>query len=227
MKIAVLGAEKTGKTQLAAALASGLSAGGQPAICVPDALGEWRLRHGREPLRHEQQGLAEEQVRRVRVAGPTPMLVADNTALMTAIHRDRQFGDTSLYAFALEHQRDFDLVLLTGLDLPWVASSMQSHARESIDRRLRQVLDEQTMKYAVVYGTGVQRAACALQAIARHGGSPVLQPNLAHRPWRGYCEKCSDPECEHKMFTRQLGIGHPSRAADATRSLKKDQALTY
>lgn len=211
MKIAVVGAQNSGKTSLAKALASSLSARGQPAFCVPDALPEWCLRHGRPPLSHEQVALAEEQVRRVENATPTAMLVVDSTALMTAIHSDLLFGDASLYARALEHQRDFDLTLLTGLDLSWPAGGMHDQerlARETVDGRLRQLLDEQAMKYAVVYGSGSRRAACAVQALAHHSGLTGLRSGLLQRPWQGYCEKCSDPECEHRLFTRQLGIGH-------------------
>lgn len=210
MKIAVVGAPNSGKTSLALALASSLSARGKPTLCVPDALPEWRLRHGRTPLRHEEAELAEEQIRRVEQAPPTDLLVVDSTALMTAIHGDLLWGDASLHARALEHQRGFALTLLTGLDFSGPAGGMRDPerlAREAVDARLRQLLDEQAMTYAVVYGSGSQRAARAMQALARHSGLTDLRPDLRQRPWQGYCEKCSDPECEHRLFTRQLGLG--------------------
>lgn len=169
MRIAVLGADGTGKTRLASALVKTLS------------------------------------------TGQTGVLITDSTALMTAIRSDLLLGDTSLYDLALEQQRGFDLTLLTGLDLSMAADGMpehQRHAREAMDARLRQLLSEHAMPYAVVYGTETQRTASALQAIAHHRGSPVARSADSQRSWQGACEKCSDPQCEHKMFTGQLKIGH-------------------
>ena len=168
MRIAVLGADGTGKTRLVTALLKALS------------------------------------------TGQTGVLIADSSALMTAIRSDLLLGDTSLYDLALEQHRGFNLTLLTGLDLTMATDGVPEHqhlAREAMDARLRQILHEHALPYAVVYGTGTQRAASALQAIAHHRGSPMTQSATHHRPWRVACEKCSDPECEHRMFTRQLKIG--------------------
>lgn len=168
MRIAILGADGTGKTRLATALVKALS------------------------------------------TGQTGVLIADSSALMTAIRSDLLLGDTSLYDLALEQQRGFDLTLLTGLDLTMAADGVPEHqslAREAMDARLRQILTEHAMPYAVVYGTETQRSASALQAIAHHKGSPVTRSADRRRPWHGACEKCSDPECEHRMFTGQLHIG--------------------
>lgn len=168
MRIAILGADGTGKTRLATALVKALS------------------------------------------TSDDGVLITNSTALMTAIRSDLLLGDTSLYDLALEQQRGFDLTLLTGLDLSMAADGVPEHqhrAREAMDARLRQILDERAMPYAVVYGTGTQRTASALQAIAHHRGTPLARSAARLRSWQGACEKCSDPQCEHRMFTGQLKIG--------------------
>lgn len=48
-------------------------------------------------------------------------MVADTTALMTAVYSDQVFGDVSLYRDALLEHTRYRLTLLTGLDLPWMA----------------------------------------------------------------------------------------------------------
>lgn len=170
MKIAIVGAESTGKTELAQSLVAHWQTLGQSAIAIPEVLRSWCDTHGRTPQPHEQMAIAQEQARRVTQAAPTVWLVADTTPLMTAIYSDMLFADLSLYAFALEHQRHYDLTLLTALDLPWVADGLQrdgAHVREPVDRLVRQALERGGIRYRVISGHGADRKAMALEAIAR------------------------------------------------------------
>ena len=64
-RIALLGAESTGKTHLAEALAERLRAQGQSALVISEVLRAWCERQGRTPHVHEQAGIALEQARRV------------------------------------------------------------------------------------------------------------------------------------------------------------------
>lgn len=158
MKIAILGAECTGKTQLVRTLSQAL-------------VGHFD----------------------------------DTPALMAAIYRDVLFNDSSLYASALEHHRDYDLTLVMGLDLPWVAQDgvqrHGTHSQKSVDARLREILDTNAVPYSLIYGTGAQRTECALQAIAHHMKRPSnTQPRTPSR-WQWSCEKCSDSGCEHRIFS--------------------------
>ena len=65
MKIALLGAESTGKTQLSEALRDALAAEGRDAVVVAEYLREFCMREGRTPRRNEQQGIAAEQTLRI------------------------------------------------------------------------------------------------------------------------------------------------------------------
>lgn len=178
MKIAILGAESTGKTQLAQALAAHAQTTGLRVQAVPEVLRQWCTQHGRTPQAHEQWAIAQAQTQQVLDADPADWLVADTTALMTAIYSDLLFQDTSLYPLALAHQCHYDLVLLMGLDLPWVADGWQRdgpQVRVPVDQRLRAALQRCQMPYACIYGLGTERLAAALRAIAasaRATGTP-------------------------------------------------------
>jgi len=97
---------------------------------------------------------------------------------------------------------DCDATLVMGLDLPSAAG------KEREDALVRERLAGAGVAYQVVYGQHAQRLRCALLALAAAG---VLPPGLVHREqeeggaarassW--ICDKCSDPACEHRLFTR-------------------------
>ncbi|TBM81680.1 ATPase, partial [Mycolicibacterium smegmatis] len=70
-------------------------------------LREWCEREGRTPRPDEQQTIADEQTRRIEVAAVSGVVVADTTALMTAVYSEQLFADTSLYDSALAAQRRY------------------------------------------------------------------------------------------------------------------------
>jgi nicotinamide riboside kinase len=216
MKIALLGAECTGKTALAQALVAALHARGQSARCAPEVLREWCDQHGRTPKAHEQMAIAQAQAQRVLQAPACDVLLADTTPLMTAIYSDIVFGDPSLYPFALAHHAVYALTLVTGLDLPWVADGIQrdgSAMQRQVDARLREVLQAHGLRYSVVYGQGAQRSDCALAALdqcAQHAANGPARPNSGEARWQWVCDKCSDAQCEHQLFSRLLGSAPPA-----------------
>ena len=211
--MALLGAESTGKTALAQGIQAHFQARGIPTALVPEYLRTWCDAAGRTPRPEEQQGIAQEHARQLSAPTDVRLLVADTTPLMVAVYSDYLFGDRSLYPFALEHQRSYHLTLLTGLDLPWVADGLQragAHVREPVDALVRAALDGAGISYRIVYGSGTARLDNALFAInsaATCGGIKNAQAifrseNVTSRPWA--CEKCSDPDCEHKLFSGLL-----------------------
>lgn len=208
MKIAILGAECTGKTQLAQALARALTTHESGALWVAEALRQWCDENGRTPKQDEQQAIALEQVRRVDAANPADFLVVDTTALMTAIYSDLLFNDRSLYSFALNHHARYDLTLVTGLDLPWIPDGIQRDgpcSQSRVDARLREVLHTNNIDYTVVYGSGSDRSDCALQTILCHT-QKTPKRGVKSSAWRWNCEKCSDSDCEHRLFSALLEL---------------------
>ncbi|HSV46668.1 MAG TPA: ATP-binding protein, partial [Ramlibacter sp.] len=156
MKICLLGAESAGKTALAQALAGHFRAQGRSAEAVDEVLREWCAREGRTPRPEEQLPIAQEQERRVdEAAARADVMIADTTALMVAIYSAMLFEDGTLYRFALERQRGYDVTLLTGLDLPWVADGLQRdgpHVREPVDALVREALQRGGIAFRVLYG---------------------------------------------------------------------------
>jgi nicotinamide riboside kinase len=106
----------------------------------------------------------------------------------------------------LLHQREIDLTLLTGLDLH-PANAPFTHAEQNqrmhMDQTLRAALSQHAQPFALVYGTGAARCANALQAIRFHLREPAALKTAPSR-WRWPCEKCSDPACEHRLFSALL-----------------------
>jgi nicotinamide riboside kinase len=227
MRIALLGAESTGKTQLAHALAARLQAGGHSAIAVDEYLREWCDEHGRTPGLDEQAAIAQTQQDRIEAAAAqASCVIADTTPLMTAIYSEFIFADDSLTQAALAYQSRFDLTLITGLDMPWQADGIQrdgEHVREPVDALLRTRLQNAGIRYQVIYGLGDQRLQSALNAIEalalrekenatntiappadkiRARGQNRLKTTEEGKAstWQWICDKCSDADCEHRLF---------------------------
>ena len=206
-KIAILGAESTGKSQLTCALTQHFSQQGWPTHPVDEYLREWCDQHQRTPQQHEQVLMAQTQIERVMQAPAQTIVIADTTPIMTAVYSQLLFEDHSLDAMALAHQQLFDVTLLTGLDLPWVADGLQRdgpHVRAPVDAAIRSLLAKGNIAYQVVYGHGDERLNNALHGLAQFAPAlQALRQEIAPR-WSGPCETCGDGACEHRLFTELL-----------------------
>lgn len=201
--VALLGAESTGKTTLARKLTQALQAQGYLTVMVEEHLRSWCASHGRVPLEAEQPSIAAQQSEHIRDAMlGNDVVVADTTALMTAVYSDYVFGDPSLYSSAMTVHKNYGLTLVMGLDLPWVADGLLRdgpQVRTPVDALLRDALHESEIPFATIYGQGNARLASALaatgQALQRQMNSnPIVKPK-----WHHYCECCSDGESEKKQ----------------------------
>jgi len=221
LRVAIVGAESTGKSELARNLAARLEADfGLRAVVVGEFLREWCDRESRTPRVDEQAAIAAEQQRRIdaAAAGGVEVVLCDTTPLMITVYSELVFGDRSLDALAAAAQRTADHTLLTALDLPWVADGLQRdgpHVREPVDRLVRDRLVAWGGRWSVVSGVGAARVDCALDALrpvlkrwahdarARHGlFSSLLDGTLGPRPpaglaYHGLCELCDRGDLEH------------------------------
>lgn len=222
--LAIVGAESTGKSTLAEALAHQLAqVTGWRCTWVPEYLRSWSEREGRTPAVHEQAEILQEQARQIEAAAALhDVVVCDTTPLMTAVYHRLVFNDHSLDAPALAWHRRCALTLLTALDLPWVADG---HLRDGpqvrgpVDAHLRELLIGHALPFVVVGGQGGKRVEAALDAVApllrqTSAPSPGLFSRLAERDaaqpeWRWACDNCDEPECEHA--SRQLRQRQPLR----------------
>jgi nicotinamide riboside kinase len=225
VRIALLGAESTGKTRLSLDIVQALQSLGLDAQGVPEVLREWCKSRGRTPYPNEQADIAQEQADRT-FGIASGWVIADTSPLMTAIYSDFIFQDKSLYADALAHQAQFDLTLLMGLDIAWVPDGIQrdgAHVREPIDALLRQALSSASIPFKVIYGQHEARLNAALMAIQQ--GIDPLRADIGNKlasfksaqtqregaqfglnqgktAWR--CDLCSDADCEHRLFSDLL-----------------------
>ena len=167
--IALIGAECTGKTTLAQALAAEL-----PALWLPEALREFCDREGRTPRPDEQAALMREQMLREARAraqaerAGVQWVICDSTPLVTALYSVMLFGDHSLLAAGLVHQRRHSLTLLADTDLPWAPDGIQRDGptvRARFQQLLRTTLREHGLAYVTVRGNETARLAAALEAV--------------------------------------------------------------
>jgi nicotinamide riboside kinase len=204
LRIAIVGAESTGKTTLAGALVRRLrDEFALAAVEVPEALRQWCADRGRTPRREEQHDIALLQQRWIDAAATAAdVVVCDTTPLMIAVYSQIVFGDDSLVAMARTLHATNAFTLLTGLDIPWTPDGLQRdgpQVRPPVDQLVRGHLLASGAPWAVVTGDGDARTANALDA---------LRPVVAS--W------CAGPDAPAGLFTSLLQSRHgPARPAAA------------
>ncbi len=217
LRIAIVGAESTGKSTLAVALAGRLAElTGQRCTAVGEWLRQWCDDHGRTPLPTEQASIARHQQALIdEAAADHDIVVCDTTALMTSVYSDLLFDDRSLQDDAIAQQRRCDLTLLTALDIAWQPDGLQRdgpQVRGPVDDRVRALLIDHGLPWALVSGSGAARLESALDAVApllrsRGKAGDGLFSRLAVREaedavrWAGWrCQHCDSPDCEQALF---------------------------
>lgn len=212
LTVTLLGGESSGKTTLAQALVGQLNRQNISATLVSEHLRTWCEHHGRAPLAHEQAQRADEQTQAIATAASTPgtrVVIADTTAMVVAAYSELYFEDRSLWPSVIEQQRTYGLTLLMGLDLPWVPDGLFRDGpalRKATDALLRRELQAAGMAFQTLYGPLETRVEQALRTLGPLLGRTLATEDPAwsqgRRPWN--CEKCSAPDCEHRLFTQLL-----------------------
>ena len=171
IRIAIVGAESTGKSTLAKALAVRLQQlTGLRCTVVDEWLRTWCNQAGRTPRPDEQRQIASQQHQLIDDAAAShDVVVCDTTALMTAVYSQLLFDDDSLVAFAVAQQRRCHLTLLTALDIAWVPDGLQRdgpQVRQPVDNVVRAVLIQHALPWSLVAGQGAARLDAAVDAVA-------------------------------------------------------------
>ncbi len=169
-RIAVVGAESTGKTSLVQALSEQVSA-----VVVPEQLRQFVEQHGRAPTQSEQTPLMQEQIRAEEAAVEQAaslgyrFVLCDSSAIMTAVYSHVYFGDRTLYDSALAYHRTMDLTLFCQPDLPWVADPGQRDGpdiQRTVHECLVDWLGDLDGPLVPIVGAGDSRVRLALRAMA-------------------------------------------------------------
>ncbi len=168
-RVAIIGAECVGKTELAQELAERL-----PGLWIPEYLREFCDRVARTPRLDEQSHiLAEQQAREEAAiaragAGAVTWVLADSAPLVTAAYSELLFVDLSLYEAALAHHVRYEATLLLMPDLPWIADGFQRDGpavRDAFHELLLQRLQAAQLRFTLISGTGEERWRAALAAL--------------------------------------------------------------
>lgn len=173
LRVALLGAESTGKSTLAAALALHYQT-----VWVPEYLREFVEVQQRTPQAQEQILIARTQLAREEEAAmlARDVLFCDTTPLMTALYSQYYFDavDDALQELARMHRYDFTIV--TAPTTPWIADGLQRESdevRQEVHRRLLYTLDTASIAYLLVSGDTATR----LQQVSAY--LPISPPHAS------------------------------------------------
>ena len=171
--ICLIGAECTGKTTLAQALAQLMDG-----LWVPEYLRGFTQAHGRTPQRAEQLHILQEQLRMetealamARQQGHR-VVFCDTAPLLSAVYSDCVFADASLYPQARSLHARYALTLFLQPDIPWHADGLQRdgpEARAAVHLAIESALaasDDDAWPVVRIAGTAAQRLVQACDAAA-------------------------------------------------------------
>ncbi len=165
-KAGLLGAECTGKSSVAAALADHLGA-----IHVPEALRTFVDTRGRVPEAADQAGIMTEQrasMLMARLDHPEALLICDPLPLMTAIYSMAYFDDSSLLADALADAQEYDRIFWCRPDLPWIPDGEQRDGedrRTQVDELIAGVVSESGLSVIELHGSIESRSREAINSL--------------------------------------------------------------
>lgn len=165
-RVAVIGAECTGKTSLCQTLSQWL-----PGIAFTEPLRLWVEEKGTPPGREQQRALLTMQqqaeakaVQQAHTLGRSWVL-CDSAPLLTAVYSEIYYDDQGLYELALAHHaQSYQATLVCNADLPWEADPGQRDGpalRDTTHALLLQRLEDHGLGYFVVRGQGPERARLA------------------------------------------------------------------
>jgi NadR type nicotinamide-nucleotide adenylyltransferase len=168
-RIAVLGAESSGKSTLCEALARRYDT-----LWVPEYLREFVELKGRVPFEADQYGIARTQLARedAAAAQANRFLFCDTTPLMTALYSRVYWNRVDPQLEALARRHDYALTLVTAPDTPWVADGLMRESEEVRERvfgMVEQELDARGIRFVLVEGDlphRLRQVEAALKVIA-------------------------------------------------------------
>jgi NadR type nicotinamide-nucleotide adenylyltransferase len=168
-RICVLGAESTGTSTLAMALAEhygteyvpeyGRQYSDERVTWAPQW--EWRTEHFVEIARGQIE-LEEAAARR-----SPPLLICDTDPLATSVWHERYMGTPSPELVAIAASRHYALYILTGAEIPWVQDGTRDgkDMREWMNERFREALASRPETFVEVAGSHEERLAAATAAV--------------------------------------------------------------
>ena len=152
-RIAVLGAESSGKSTLCEALARHYGT-----VWVPEYLREFVDLHARVPFESDQYPIACTQRERedAAAARANRFLFCDTTPLMTALYSRQYWGRVDPQLARLDSRHDYAWTLVTAPDSPWEPDGLQRESeevRQKVHRMLVETLEARAIPYVLLEGS--------------------------------------------------------------------------
>lgn len=157
LRVALLGAESTGKSTLAAALAAHYRT-----VWVPEYLREFVEEKQRTPQEPEQFLIANTQLEREddSARDANTLLFCDTTPLMTSVYSQFYFGSTDTALTNLVRVHRYDYTIVTEPSTPWIADGLQRESddvRQAVHKLLLATLAAEVIPFLLVSGEVEQR----------------------------------------------------------------------
>ncbi len=165
-RVLILGAESTGKTRLACDLASHFQT-----TWSPEYLREYFDRRKGKLTARDQLPIVLGHLRREKEKARSAHRVffIDTDSLLSSIYFEHYFGQSDPRVRELANQEQYDLVLLTHPDVPWVADPQRDlpQGREGIHRQIETELRRRGIRWVDVRGDWEKRWATAVAAVEK------------------------------------------------------------
>lgn len=156
-RVAVLGAESSGKSTLCEALARHYGT-----VWVPEYLREFVDTRGRVPFESDQYPIACTQRARENEAAARAQrfLFCDTSPLMTALYSRQYWNRVDPQLARLDSSHDYAWTLVTAPDGPWEPDGLQRESeevRQKVHRMLVETLEARAIPYVLLEGSLGQR----------------------------------------------------------------------
>jgi NadR type nicotinamide-nucleotide adenylyltransferase len=169
-RICVLGAESTGTTTLAKALADHYHTAWVPEYGRYFSEGKLPLGEQMEWGTREFVAIAKAQQVFEDSLAPSSsgLLICDTDAFATSVWHERYMGTSAPEVEAIANSSPHDLYIVTGDEIPFVQDGTRDgeHIRHDMHKRFLEKLEETNRPYIVVSGSVEERVATAVQAIS-------------------------------------------------------------
>lgn len=163
-RIAVIGPESTGKSELCQSLATHFQTGWVPEVARSylDSLNRSYEKKDLKVIAKEQLRLEDEKAEHAK-----NYLFCDTTLIVLKVWSDHKYGTTDVWIEEQLIARRYDFYLLNNIDLPWIPDPQREHPalRKYFFNIYEEYLKAKKLPYAIVSGKGKERKKCALDAL--------------------------------------------------------------
>ena len=164
-RVAIVGAECTGKTTLARALAKHYKT-----VWVPECAREFVDKKKSLPAAADVAKIArlQKEMEAALIAQANRVLFCDTNLMMTVLYSEYYFGECPQTVRQAAEQEAYDLTLFAQDDIPWAPDPMQRtrpEARKKVQELIGKELDRRKIKHIPIVGTLEERLALSVRAV--------------------------------------------------------------